>query len=43
MKYEGNNNYALGLPNIGEGKKVIIQIFDKNNKLLDKKEHIISQ
>ncbi|MCB2289301.1 hypothetical protein LGK97_05925 [Clostridium sp. CS001] len=43
MKYEGNNNYALGLSDIGVGKKVIIQIFDKNNKLLDKKEHIISQ
>lgn len=43
MKYEGNNNYALGLSDIGVGKKVIIQIFDKNNKLLDKKEHVISQ
>jgi hypothetical protein len=43
MKYEGNNNYALGLPNIGEGKKVTIQTFDKNNKLLEKREHIISQ
>jgi hypothetical protein len=43
MKYEGNNNYELGLPNIGEGKKVTIQTFDKNNKLLEKREHIISQ
>lgn len=43
MKYEGDNNYTLGLQNIGEGDNAIIKTFDGNNKLLEQKEYIISR